>query len=264
TAWGEEAATEGFPNEELAFIDGWTVTFDHWVTGIQHVELADLGTEAVVLGDDTLYVADWTKVTAPAPILEATLPAGRYKFSYAFVPVEPTAQKLTDVDDAIVQQMATNRWNTYIDATATKGAETVRLRWGMHNPTRYRYCANGIDDSDGVAVPDGKDVEAGIFVHLDHAFWDHVGTEESNLRFDVIAAWAQNGETALADLANVSIANIEGRDGVALLDASQRPLSYDDSGLGLAKLREFIVFSTSLQGHLNGEGQCTAVPLTLP
>jgi len=261
TAWGEEAATVGYPNQELAFADAWTLKYDHWITSLSNIELADPKTESVAFGDTTNYLADWTQAALPVDVTETSMPSGRYKFSYSFVAPSAGATKVTEVDDALVAAMITNHWNTYIEATATKGAETVKLRWGMTNPARYQYCKNGIDNTDGIAVPDGGGVEAGIFVHLDHSFWDRLGTEEASLRFDVIAAWAQNGETSLDDLEHVSVANIRGPDDQPILDEQGRPLHYDDAGLGLAKLREFIVFSTSQQAHLNGEGQCTRIPI---
>lgn len=262
TAWGEEAATEGFPNEELSFIDGWTVNFNHVLTSFTKIELADPTSEQAVFSDDTLYVGDWTQAVDPAEVTTVPLAEGRYKFSFSFVPAAAGATKVTDVDDALIQQMITNGWNTYLDATATKGDQTVTIKWGMHNPARYQFCANGIDDTDGIAVSAGKEVEAGIFVHLDHTFWDKLGTEEANLRFDPIAAWKNEaGETPLDDLEQVDIANIKDRSGAALVDENSQPLRYDDAGLGLPKLKEFILFSTSKQAHLNGEGQCTRVAL---
>ncbi len=261
TAWGEEAATVGYPNTELSFADGWSLKYDHWITSFSNFELADQKSEAVVFADTTPYLADWTQAVEPAAVTTTSLAAGRYKVSYAFVPAVAGATKVTAVDDALVATMVANHWNTYFDAVATKGTETVRIRWGMHNPSRYQYCKNGVDNSDGIAVPDGGDVEAGIFVHLDHTFWDRLGTEEAQLRFDAIASWAVGGETVLDDLAHVSIANIRDRSNKPILDAAGAPLRYDDAGLGLAHLREFIIFSTRGQAHLNGEGQCLSVPL---
>ncbi|MCX5747316.1 MAG: hypothetical protein NT062_33025 [Proteobacteria bacterium] len=245
---------------ELAFVDGWTVQYDHWITSIANLELADPKTEAVAFADDGHYLVDWATTTTPLAIADVDLDAARYKVSYAFVPATADATRLTTIDGGLVATMVANDWNTYFEATATKGAATVKLRWGMHNPARYQFCKNGIDDTDGIAVPDGGDATAGIFVHLDHTFWDRLGTEEAQLRFDAIGAWAVDGETALADLAQVSIANLRDRAGTTLVDERQVPLSYDDAGLGLQNLRDFITFSTSQQGHLNGEGECTVIP----
>lgn len=262
TAWGEEAATIGYPNAELAFADGWSLRYDHWITSFSEIELADPKTEHVAYADTTPYVADWTLAVDPAAVADTpALPSGRYKVSYSFVAPVTGATKVNAVDDALLAQMIDHHWNTYVDATATKGTETVRIRWGMTNPARYQYCKNGLDDTDGIAVPDGGSVELGIFVHLDHVFWDRLGTEEAALRFAVIAAWAKQGETALDDLAGVSVANIRGPDDAPILDERGVPLHYDDAGLGLATLRDFVIFSTSTQGHLDGEGQCTRIPI---
>lgn len=264
TAWGEEAATVGYPNDELAFADGWSLKYDHWVTAFSGIELADPQTEKPVFTDDTLYVADWTQAVDPAAVTDTELASGRYKVAYSFVPAAAGATKVTPVDDALLAPMIAHGWNTYFEATATKGDQTVRVKWGMANPARYQSCKNGVDGTDGIAVPDGGRVDLGIFVHLDHTWWDRLGSEEASLRFAVIAAWANpaTGETALEDLAHVSVANIRGPDEQPILDENGKPLRYDDAGLGLAHLNDFIVFSTSGQAHLDGEGQCMRVPLS--
>ncbi len=262
TAWGEEAAVDGYPNAELSFADGWTVTFNHWVTSMSNVELADPQSEVAVFSDPTIYVADWTPAVEPVAVVSTDLPEGRYKVSYSFVPAVAGATKLTAVDDAVLQQMVASGWNTYVDGIATKAGNSVAFKWGMHNPARYQFCKNGIDESDGVAVAADKRVEAGIFVHTDHLFWDRLGTEDAQLRFDAIAGWKDaTGAVPFDDLTNVSIANIKDRAGAPVLDENGQPLAYDDAGLGFPKLREFILYSTSTQAHLNGEGQCTRVAL---
>ena len=261
TVWGEEAATQGYPNEELSFIDGWTLHFDHWITSLSNIELADPKSEAPVFTDATPYLVDLTRAVDPQVIVDVPLATQRYKFSYSFVPATAGATPLNDVDPSLASRMVANHWNTYFEATATKGATTVAIAWGMANAARYAYCTNGVDGTDGIAVPDGGTVDAGIFIHLDHTFWDRLGTEESKLRFDAIAAWAVNGETSLDDLAHVSIANVRDPSGTTMTDEKSRPLVYDDAGLGLPKLKDFVIFSTAQQGHLNGEGECVVVPL---
>ncbi|MCE9577149.1 MAG: hypothetical protein K8W52_28635 [Deltaproteobacteria bacterium] len=261
TAWGEEAATVGYPNAELAFVDGWSLHFDHWITSLSAIELADPTSEAVVFADATPYLADWTQAALPVPVIDTELPEGRYKVSFAFVPAVAAATRLTTVDDALAAQMVANGWNTYVAGTAMKNGATVTFAWGMHNPVRYQYCKNGVDESDGVAVASDQTVEAGIFVHLDHVFWDRLGSENAQLRFDAIAGWKDaTGAVPFDDLAGSSIAFLKDRSGAPIVDRGQ-PLAYDDAGLGLANLRDFILYSTSTQGHLNGEGQCTRVAL---
>lgn len=260
TIWGEEGATQGFPNDELSLVDGWAISFDHWVTSVGGIELAD-AREQVVFADDGRYVVDLVAALDPRPIVDAELEAARYKVSYSFVPPAAGATELGPVDGAIVAEMIANGWNTFVEGRATKSGETVTFRWGMRNPARYQFCRNGIDDTDGVAVPDGGEVEAGIFVHVDHLFWDRLGTEEAELRFDAIAGWKDaTGAVPFDDLQNAMIANLRDRGGAPILDANGQPLRYDDAGLGYPRLRDFIAFSTSQQAHLNGEGRCTRIP----
>lgn len=262
TIWGEEAGTKGYPGSGLVFVDGWNVSYTHWITSFGDIELADAKSEAVIFGDATVYLGDWAKAPAPTPVTTTDLPQGRYKVSYSFLPAVAGAAEVNDVDDALASQMVQRGWNTYIEGSATNAEQTVTFKWGMHNPTRYKYCENGIDDTDGIAVTAGKDVEAGLFVHLDHLFWDRLATEEAALRFDVLAGWKDpSGAIPFDDLENVAVANITDRAGAAIFDENGQQLRYNDAGLGYPKLREFMVFSASTQGHLNGEGLCTLVKL---
>jgi hypothetical protein len=261
--WGEEAPYEGFPNSELSFIDGWSLQFVHSVTSFGNFELADPDTEEAVATDATNYVADWTQTTDPADVNALDVPEGRYKYSFSFIPLTDGATAVGgDVDAAVLSAMVTNGWNTYLDGVATKGSVTVTFKWGMANAARYKFCVNGEDDTDGVAVSAGETTDATMFVHQDHTFWDRLGTEEANLRFDTPAAWADTtGEIPLDDLSQVSTAAPEDRDGNPILDQNGNPLAYDDGGLGLADLKAFILYSTAQQGHLNGEGLCTITDL---
>jgi hypothetical protein len=260
--WGEEDALTGYPTSDLSFIDGWTLTLQHSITTFSGFELADQNTEEVVAQDTTVYAADWTKTTDPAPVTTLDVPDGRYKFSFSFVPATADATKVSDVDSTILQAMVDNGWNTYIEGTATKGSTTVTFKWGMANAASYTNCVNGLDDSDGVAVAAGETTDATMYVHQDHTYWDKLGTEEANLRFDAPASWADSsGEVHLDDLAGTGLAPVRDPDGNPILDENDDPLSYDDAGLGLATLKDFVVYSTAQQGHLNGEGLCTVTDL---
>lgn len=256
--WGEEAPFEGFPNAELSFADGWAVTFTHVVTSFADLELADPDTEEAVAADGTNYVADWHDTPDPVAVTELEVPEGRYQFGFSFVPLTDGATNLTDVDAEIVSAMVDNGWNTYLEGQGEKDGQVVTFKWGMANAARYARCKNGEDETDGVAVSGGETTDATFFAHTDHTYWDRLGTEEASLRFAPIAAWANaDGETVLSDLAGVSTAALEDPEGNPILDEAGEPLRYDDAGLGLANLEDFVVYSTARQGHLNGEGQCT-------
>jgi hypothetical protein len=232
------------------------------VTSFGGFELADPNTEEAVATDDGPYVADWTLAIDPVEVSELDVPEGRYKFSFSELPASADATNLNGVDSDIVDEMVANGWNTYLDIVATKGDVTNAYHWGMANAAHYAYCKNGVDETDGVAVSAGESTDATMFIHADHTWWDRLGTEEASLRNDVIAAWADDtGETSLDSLSAVSTANIEDPDGNPILDENGDPLLYDDAGLGLSNLKDFIVYSTERQGHLNGEGQCTVTDL---
>jgi hypothetical protein len=257
-AWGEEAPYEGFPNSELSFADGWALSFAHSVDYFGKVELADPSSEEVVGSDETIYVADWVNTIDPAEVSSIDVHEGQYKFSYSIVPATSDATPVSEVDDAVLSTMVENGWNTYLEGTATKGDVSVTFKWGMKNAAHYKYCVNGEDDTDGVTTTAGKSTDATMFVHQDHTYWDRLGTEEANLRFDAEAAWVdESGEIPFDDLSGATIAALEGRDGKPILDENGGQLSYDDAGLGLGNLEAFIVYSTAQKAHLNGEGLCT-------
>ncbi len=259
-AWGEEAPYDGFPNAELSFVDGWALSFNHSITAFGNVELADPSTEEVVASDANLYVADFVKTTDPAAVSEITVAEGRYKFSFDTVAATAEATAISDVNADALGEMIANGWSTYIDGQATKGDVTVTFKWGMPSPTHYRFCLNGEDDTDGIAVSAGESTDATMFFHQDHTYWDRLGTEEANLRFDAPAAWAdENGEIHLDDLADAPLAPLEDASGEAILDANGDPLSYDDAGLGLQNLKAYILYTSAQFAHMNGGGECAVV-----
>jgi hypothetical protein len=253
--WGEDGAIDGFRPADLA--DGWDVTFDHWVTSVGAITLSDPGTGDVVFLEESVYLVDWSLAPDPVVLSTAEVAEGRYDLGFSFVAPSASATPVNGAPADAVAAMTANGWNTWVQGAATRDGVTVTFSWGMANPRRYGPCTNGADASQGVAVSAGESAEATVFVHTDHLLWDTLATEEASLRFAPIAAWADaNGDVPLDDLAGSPTASLVGRDGSAVTDEQGSPLSYDDAGLGLSNLRDFIVYSTAQQAHLNGEGEC--------
>ena len=237
-AWAEATPIDGFAADEMN--DGWTVSFDHWYSGVSDVQLADPDTEDQTALDDTVYVADWTLTPEPALVTVLSAASDRHKFSFALdVPTDATP--ITDVDDADVAEMTANNWAHYVIGSASKDGQEIQFAWGFLNAADYAFCVNGADNTDGVVV-DGTNV-ADIYIHADHIFWDELGTEEAELSFQAIAdADADgNGEVSIEELAATSIIDI----------------GYETTGVSVDNLYDFIAFSIAQGGHLNGEGICT-------
>jgi hypothetical protein len=258
--WGEEAPVEGIPNDEFAFVDGWSVAFEHYVLAVSNVELADANTEDVVASDAGVYVVDLAQAPDPVDVTHLVAAPGRYRFSWGSLSPTAAATNVNGVDEGVLTAMIEGGYNAHLAGTATKDTRTVTFDWGLSNPASYVFCANGEDGTDGVVLDADAENEAQLTWHVDHLYWDRLGVEEADLRFEGIAAWADaDGVIALDDLAGSPTAALEDRDGNVILDEDGDPLAYDDAGLGLANLRDFLLFSARESGHLDGVGECSVV-----
>ncbi|TKC99019.1 hypothetical protein [Polyangium fumosum] len=264
---GEDAAKTGFPVEEegeaIAFADGWTVQFSKVLVsfGALDVRGAD---GAVAIESRERWVADLHAGDASLPVFEG-IEARRWdRFRYEIAAPDASAVALDGVAEAEVQAMIDGTFNYWLEGTATKAGDTYTFAWGLANPTRNANCTNGLDGTDGVVIRSNTTTEAEITIHLDHLFWDTLGTEEASLRFDALAAAAgTDKEISLDDLATQKLSDLKGLDGMPLVDAEGKPIVYNPGSVPLASqdLLSFLLASSASMGHLNGEGLCTVSAL---
>ncbi|MDI1428728.1 hypothetical protein [Polyangium sorediatum] len=264
---GEDAAKTGFPVEEegeaIAFADGWTVQFSKVLVsfGALDVRGAD---GAVAIESKERWVADLHAGDASLPVFEG-IEARRWdRFRYEIAAPDASAVALGGVAEAEVQAMIDGKFNYWLEGTATKAGDTYTFAWGLANPTRNANCTNGLDGTDGVVIRSNTTTEAEITIHLDHLFWDTLGTEEASLRFDALAAAAgTDKEILLEDLATQKLSDLKGLDGMPLVDAEDKPIVYNPGSVPLASqdLLSFLLASSASMGHLNGEGLCTVSAL---
>jgi hypothetical protein len=260
SAWGEDAAFEGFPNEELSFADGWTLSFDAVVANLTDIELADPDTEEVVAGDDGNYLVDLAQAVDPAAITTLSAPEGRYRLSYAVVPPTAGATNVNGAPAEAVDAMVANGYRLYVKGTASKDGADVTFTWGFPEAYTYRFCENGADGTDGVALVADEELEAELTLHIDHIWWDQLGVEEASLRFAPMAAWAgDDNDVTLDELAAASVPDLRDPDGNPITDETGQNLFYDDAGLGITNLRDFVLFSSIEMAHMNGIGECEPV-----
>ena len=258
-AWGEEGAFEGFPNDEVTFIDGWSVQYDNVLVGLSNFELADPVTEEVVASDDAVYVVDLAAATTPVDVTSFNAPIGRQRYSYSRVEATEDATNV-NADPAVFDAMVAGGHDLWLSGTATNGERSVTFAWGINRPVTFTFCESGADGNDGVAIVEDGTSTAESTLHLDHLYWDRLGVEEANLRFDPIAAWAdESGAVPFADLAGSPTAALVDRDGEPVNDDGGAQLTYDDAGIGLTDLRAFILFASTEMGHMDGVGECTPV-----
>lgn len=264
---GEDAAKTGFPVEEegesIAFVDGWSVQFTKFLVSLGGIDVR--GADGKVASDSSdKYIADLHAGDASLPELEG-LAARRWEsFSFEVTPPDATTKVLGTVDDGDVQMMVAGKYNYWVEGTATKGAESIEFAWGLANPTKNANCTNGLDDTDGVVIRSNATTEAEITIHVEHLFWDTLGSEDASLRFDAIAAVAgADKKVTTEEIASQSLANLKDANGMPLVDASGMPVVYNPGSVPLKTqdLLAFIQASSASMAHLNGEGLCTITGL---
>ncbi len=252
---GEDGALTGFPNDEASFVDGWALQFDRYLVSIADVTVGarDGGS---VHGDEQVYIAD---LHAGEPELDEIGPIGTRRWDAVSWDMRaPTADDevvaLDGVTEADVAMMTEGGLVYFVAGRATKEMREVTFAWGIANPTHNRDCTNGVDDTDGLVTRNDAVTDAEITIHVEHAFWDSLGTEESSLRFDPIAALADpDGFVGWDALASARLSDLQDEDG--------NPLVYDPGSLPISNLQEFVLAATRTQAHLGGEGLCTIEPL---
>ncbi|WP_437605387.1 hypothetical protein WMF20_30240 [Sorangium sp. So ce834] len=264
---GEDAAKKGYPvlknGRELAFVDGWTVTFDKFIVSLGDIELRGAD-GASAFKDESIYVADLHRGDPTIAVFEG-LEARRWeRFSLKTLPATPDAVNLNGVSQDDVERMASNGYNYWIEGAATKGGEAYTFSWGLVNPTRNSNCTNGLDGTDGFVVKSHATTEAEITVHVDHTFWDTLGSEVADLRFDAIAAAAgADGHIDFEELDAQRLSDLKGLGGGPLLDESGAPIVYNPGSIPLEArtLKHFVLAASASQAHINGLGLCTVSAL---
>lgn len=269
---GEGPAREGYPfvkgGFELAFIEGWEVDFDHVVVSLGSLRVE--ATDGAVAHEGTeRYLAELT--TGDPTLIELQgVTARRWdRLSFEVMPATAAAIEVSPVDPAIRERMVDEGLTYYYEGVARRDDHVFAFRFGLRNPTRNSACTNGVDGTAGVVVPNGSQASVELSVHLDHMFWDTLGSEKFEMRFDAIAAadlprdppevgGDGDGEVTFDELVGQRLSDLRGLDGEPLTFSGQ-PVSYDPASTPLSEptLRGFILASTATQVHLNGLGLCT-------
>ena len=266
---GEGPARDGYPftkdGFELVFDEGWSIQFHHMVASVGRLRVATTDGEVAYDGQDT-YLAELT--TGDPVVLDLDdLTARRWDaLDVQVVPAQDDAVLVNDVDAAIAETMRFDGLTYYYEGTAERDGMSFDFRFGLANPTRNTSCTNGNDDTQGVVVQNGSVTETELTIHLDHMFWDTLGSQQFLMRFDAMAAAddaAVGGDgdhvITLDELAAQRLSDLKGLDGAPLVDASGAAIVYDPGTTPLSEptLRGFVLASTATQLHINGLGFCT-------
>ena len=262
---GEEAAVEGYPvgsgDERIAFADGFTMQFDKVLVALERFELGTSDGDRAALDSDPI-VAD-LHLGNPTAWLFSGVPSRRWDdVRYVYAPPTMESRNVNGVADADLDEMVRNGYSIWVAGTASDGTDSFDFDLRLPLRVTNEACQNGVDETDGLVVPNNGIVNAEVTVHLDHLFFDTYATEDPSLRFEAWAAVAgEDGVVTLDDLATQSLADLRDRNGDPLVDGEGDPLIYDPGPLSLEanNLREYVVAAATTSGHFNGEGHCDYV-----
>lgn len=254
---GEEAAVGGYAAGDIMFRDGWTMRFDHVFAAVGEVSLEESGVEFIV--DEAIRVVD----LAEGDVMYATVPgvpAQRWSdFVYHLHTPTASSGRVGRVTADDVMQMVTGGTSLRLVGTAmhpTHGMYTFDV--GIPIEAHMSNCVSGRDGTSGLVVPTNGIYETQLTLHLDHLFFDSARAEEPSLRFDAWAAVAgPDRHITYAELANQSLADLRGIDGMPLMDGTT-PVVYEPpaTGLPMPNLQAFVYAEALTIGHFEGEGHC--------
>lgn len=255
---GEEAAVSGFPVEDgPAFVDGWSLRFETLTVSLTEFELRGADGERASVDVDPVLV----DLAAGDRVLWELEAVGARRWEdvrYVMAPPSEASVDAGPVDPAIRARMIDEGWSVYLEATAERDGETRTLAWGLDLAVLNRGCVAG-DGTDGVVVPAGAVTEAQITLHWDHLFFDSLRLDDAQMRFDAMAAVAEDdGSIPLANLDQQRLADLRDADGEPLTDAEGAPLVYDPGSAALPEptLLHMVRAAAETIGHWNGEGHC--------
>lgn len=259
---GEEAAVVGYPvgtgEDEIAFEDGFTMQFDKVLVAFERFELNGADGASADLDADPI-VADLSRGNPEGWVFEG-VPSRRWEdVRYVYAPPTMESRNINGVAEADLTEMVDNGYSIWIAGTASDDTES--FRFDIRLPLRVSNvgCLNGVDETDGLVVPNNGVVNAEVTVHLDHFFFDTYATDDALLRFEPWAAVAgEDGIITLDDLAGQSLSDLRDRNDDPILDNNGAPLVYDPGPLDIdeSNLRDYVIAAATTTGHFNGEGHC--------
>lgn len=262
-ASGEGAAKSGYPYDrqgvQIAFVDGWTLEFEKVLVSLSELELA-AGEDRVA--SDRSWVVDLHLGDPELEELADLAPQRWDSFGFVIAPPTSASEPGDGVVAGDVERMVEEGLGYLVAGSATHPDRgTVSFEWGLPIAVRHRNCTNGLDGTSGIVVRENSATEAEITVHMDHMFWDTLGTEKAQLRFDPIwgADADEDGQVTTEELAAQRISALTDPMGEPLTDENGEPLVYDPGSLPLPdkNLYEFVLLSMASMAHLNGLGLCS-------
>src|SRR5690606_33973571 len=119
------------------------------------------------------------------------LPARRWdRFSFEIVAPTADTTRGEGVDQQDVATMTEAGFTYWVEGDPSRGDESVTFAWGFAAGTKNADCTNGDDGKAGIVIGESSTTRAQLTCHVEHLFWDAVGSEDAAMRFDPIAALA--------------------------------------------------------------------------
>jgi hypothetical protein len=286
----EDTITSGLrPGSEVeAIADGWTITYDKYLLAVGRIAV-DYATDRSLGADDRdVFVADLTQLPSSGETLWKVegLQPGRWNFGFEFATASSKSKRHDSVDEADFERMVdggytylisgtltkeegqscppTNHSNvTDIESTAENSAgdacypnSTISFEFAVAANAKFRNCE--LDGVAGFALAEAATATEAITVHGDHLF------------FNGFPAGSEGGVMRLAQLWADTDLNVDGKIDVAefgdvlIADMPEWDDRYQLGGAPevgrLETLGDVVAAQLMTQGHMNGEGECEAIP----
>ena len=246
--WGEDFIAGRIPplmGSVAGFENGWTVRYSRFLVNVGDFTVAAAdGTAGGALPAMRVYDLKNT----PTPLVFGRIggvPSHRMdRVSYRIAPAT-AASVAGNASAADITLLQSNGYAIYVEGEGTREGASVRFRWGFTQNVLFERCANP-DNSSGLAIPSGGNIDAQITIHGDHFFYDDLQSPTARLRFDAIAAADadDDGTVTLDELAQIDLTT---------LPSSQ----YGGGDMSRVRtLRDFMTAISATLGHFNGEGDC--------
>ena len=247
SVWGEAYIEDSIPAE--AFEDGWSVKYDQFLIVLADVTVEKKdGARGGSLGQVLLF--DLTEAGPHAFGSIDNLAEGNWdEFGFSSLGADDDTERSDSASADEWELMVDGGYTVYVSGTASKADERKHFAWGFSEPVRYASCVDirGGQETSGVVVADGAEVDAQLTIHGDHLFYDDLASPEANLRFDVMAAADadDDGEVTLDELAAVQLADLSTEQG-----------TYGVGAFDVDDMRAFVEAASQSLGHFDGEGHC--------
>jgi hypothetical protein len=220
----------------------FSVTYSKFLVALGRVQVARVEPSAT-LSSDTVYIADMRQVGEVGLELarfDDVAPGQWSQFGYQTPSAPPGAQKLAGVSDGDAQEMIDKQLTYWIEGRVAREGKPVDFVLKVAVGSSYQNCeSNG---QPGIAVSADGTSSATITLHGDHLWFNTLARGDTD----------GDGKVVTEDLAGVPAEKVF---------PSAKGYNLSGGLIPIATALDFVRAQLATQGHLNGEGECTATAL---